>query len=359
MMRRAVLGKLLSLAGLLWGAQCAAAADPVQAGYRAFEQQQWRDAYEYWVPEADRGNAEAQFYLSKLFRDGLGVEASEVTALTLLMLAAEGGHAAAAYRLGNLYHTGELIEQDGERALYWWRRAAGQGDVAAQLRLAALYYLGWMVEQNHEKTVEWYRRAAENGSQRALLMLDRLEFGGSKNFPVNSPVYSGSVDIMQVSISDAALRLMASGKAVSGTGSDEVTLLASRQSLRLLGQAVTPADLAVDVPGLLSATPDGDVAGVVSQDDLAWIEGQPEDNFTLQLFSSDKRESAERVARMLKSPWRAAIFPFDRFGYRWFGVLAGSFDNMQQATEAKDRLLADNPIESPWIRRFKNLQKRD
>ncbi|PLX63241.1 SPOR domain-containing protein [Sedimenticola selenatireducens] len=352
MMKRTLSGKLLLIAGLLWGTQCAAAVDPVQAGYRAFEQQQWRDAYEYWVPEADRGNAEAQFYLSRLFRDGLGVEPSEVTALTLLMLAAEGGHAAAAYRLGNLYHTGELIEQDGERALYWWRRAAGQGDVAAQLRLAALHYLGWMVEPDHEKTLEWYRRAADNGSQRALVMLDHLEFA-------DSPIYSGSVDVMQVAVSDAALRLMATGVAASGTGSDAVTLVASRQSARLLGQTVTPADLAVDESALLSATPTGDVAVVASQNDLAWIEDQPEDNFTLQLFSSDKRESAERVARMLKSSWRVAIFPFDRFGYRWFGVLAGSFDSMQQATQAKDRLLADNPIESPWIRRFQNVRKRD
>ncbi len=238
MMKRTLLGKLLSIAGLLWGAQCVAAADPVQAGYHAFEQQQWRDAYEYWVPEADRGNAEAQFYLSRLFRDGLGVESSEVTALTLLMLAAEGGHAAAAYRLGNLYHTGELIEQDGERALYWWRRAAGQGDVAAQLRLAALYYLGWMVEPDHEKTLEWYRRAADNGSQRALVMLDRLEFA-------DPPIYSGSVDVMQVAFSDAALRLMATGKRVSESGSDGVTLVASRQSGPPAGQTVTRSDQAL------------------------------------------------------------------------------------------------------------------
>lgn len=351
-MNRLALYKLLSIAVLLWGVQCAAAVDPVAAGYRAFEQQQWRDAYEYWVPEADRGNAEAQFYLSRLFHDGLGVEASEVTALTLLMLAAEGGYAPAAYRLGNLYHAGELIEADGERALYWWRRAAGQGDMAAQLRLAALYYLGWRVERDHLQALEWYGRAADNGSQRALVMLDRLEFA-------ESPLYSGSVDIMQVSISGAALPAMDAGQGPSRIALDRVVSVASRQSSRLLGRPVTPADAAIDVPESMLATPAGDAALLSGQDDLAWIADQPSDNFTLQLFSSDKRESAERVVRMLKSPLRITIFPFDRFGYRWFGVLAGSFDSLQQAKQAKQQLLADNPIEAPWIRRFQHVLQRD
>lgn len=343
-----LLSKMLTFAGLLWGLQGVAAVDPVAAGYHAFERQAWRDAYEYWVPEADRGNGEAQFNLSRLFHEGLGVEANEVTALTLLMLAAENGHAPAAYRLGNLYHSGELIEQDEERALYWWRRAADQGDKAAQLRVAGLHFLGWMVERNPDVALQWYRRAADNGSQRALVMLDHLEFA-------ESPLLSDTVDTRQAAISAAALQLLASGTGTSGAGSDRVVVVASRQSARLQGRTVNVADAAIKGPMLAA----GDEATVAGQDDLVWIAGQPGDNFTLQLFSSDKRESAERVARMLKSPWRVAIFPFDRFGYRWFGVVAGSFDNLKQARQAKQQLLADNPIEDSWIRQFRHLLQRD
>lgn len=340
-MNSAALYKLLMVACLLWGVEGRAAIDPVQAGYRAFQQQQWRDAYEYWAPEADRGDSAAQFYLSRLFQDGLGVEASPVTALTLLIMAAEGGHAGAAYRLGNVYHTGELIEADPGLALYWWRRAAGLGEVSAQLRLGALYFLGWMVERDLKLAREWYGRAAEGGSERAALMLDRLA-------SIKYPRFDQSVERVQLADSRAISLLPQQVRAASDAGSNEVAGVVSDQSLRLQGQVVRSTDAAL-------AIPDADAALIDARDDLEWIAAQPDEHFTLQLFSSDKRESAERLARVLKSPWRVAILPFDRFGYRWFGVLAGSFETLQQARQAKQQLQEDNPIEAPWIRRFRHL----
>lgn len=347
-MNSTALYKLLLAACLLWGETGMAAIDPVQAGYRAYQQEQWRDAYEYWAPEADRGNAAAQFYLSRLFQDGLGVEPSPVTALTLLIMAAEGGHGAAAYRLGNLYHTGELIEGDRERALYWWRQAAEQGDESAQLRLAALYYLGWMVERDLQQAREWYGRAAGSGSQRAALMLDRLA-------TMKSPRFDKSVDLVQVGESRAIALLPEPAKRAADAGSSRVAAIASGQSLRLQGESVTAADAALAGAAATLGASIADTAVVDDQNDLNWIAAQPEENFTLQLFSSDKRDSAERLARTLKSPWRVTILPFDRFGYRWFGVLAGSFDTLEQAKQAKQQLLADNPIEAPWVRRFRHL----
>ncbi len=347
-MNSTALHKLLLAACLLWGVESGAAIDPVQAGYRAYQQQQWRDAYEYWAPEADRGNAAAQFYLSELFYAGLGVEPSPVTALTLLIMAAEGGHGAAAYRLGNLYHTGELIEPDSKRALFWWRRAAGQGEVSAQLRLGALYYLGWMVERDLNQAQEWYRRAAENGSQRAAVMLEQLS-------AMKSPRYDHAVELMRFSDSRAISLQSETTRDGVVAGSSELSLVAAGQSLRLQGEPVTPADAALAGSTPAPAKSVSDAAIVAGQDDLDWIAAQPEENFTLQLFSSDKRESAERLARMLKSPWPVVILPFDRFGYRWFGVLAGSFETLDQAKQAKQQLLADNSIEPPWIRRFRRI----
>ncbi len=365
MNRRVSLALSLCLIGLLWQTVGMAAPDPVEAGYAAFEQKRWHEAYEYWVPEADRGDPQAQFYLSQLFRDGLGTEASEETALTLLMLSAEGGYAPAAYRLGLHYHSGDLIAQDRERALYWWRQAAEQGNEEAQLRLAALYYLGWMVQEDPAQAFDWYQRAAANGSRRAKSILARLGLTDPARDPADPGRYRATADTRQLSISRTALRTAAGDVAVRHDNrSDSVVPAPPQQSYRLQDKPLTLADAAVKDQLLLSPTamsPPAGERGEVSDrlQDLAWIERQPEENFTLQLFSSDKRESAERVARTLKSPWRVTIFPFDRFGYRWFGVLAGSFDSRQKVVEAKQQLVKTNRIDTPWIRRFQNVRKRD
>jgi hypothetical protein len=61
------LHQLILVGFMFCSALAFATTDPIQSGYAAFEKKQWRDAYEYWVPEADKGDARAQFYLSILF----------------------------------------------------------------------------------------------------------------------------------------------------------------------------------------------------------------------------------------------------------------------------------------------------
>ncbi|MCW8905631.1 MAG: SPOR domain-containing protein [Sedimenticola sp.] len=343
------------LSWLLLAAPAAAMpGDPVEAGYQAFEQEQWQTAYEYAVLPAGQGDPRAQYLLSRLFSEGHGVPADPVTALTFLTFAARGDHPQAQYRLGNHYHRGELMERDPVLAHQWWQRAAEQGVIEAQLRLAAAYALGLGVERDRERAIGWYRRAAEQGSAEAAAILSR------DGFPVLAETPSVPGDYSRVSdgrAEDNSQRVAGYPVAAKRESIPWQHRVSGRsvvvESIRLSGGIPNPDPVlanAASVPAVPSASELGD-------DD--WFARQPAEYFTLQLFSSDKRHSAERVARQLNSDLPVAIFSFNRFGYRWFGVLAGSFEGIEQARVAREVLLQNNSLEQPWIRRFRSVRKSE
>lgn len=308
------------LAGVFLATMATASpSDPVAAGARAFKQQQWQTAYEYLVQPAGEGEPQAQ------------------------------------YLLGNHYHRGELMEREPVLAHHWWQRAAEQGVVDAQLRLAAAYALGLGTERNRETAIGWYRRAADQGSAEARAILSRDEFLTASRTSLPVPDYSREAD-GQVA---AATQRVESIAAPTG-GSPAWQRLSSARSQvvasgRLSGS--TPAGQELAQEGVAVRATSSPVAGDDRSSD--WIGRQPADNFTLQLFSSDKRQSAERVVRELDSDLPLTIFPFERYGYRWYGVLAGSFPDIGQARLARQRLLRDNRLEKPWIRRFRSVRKSE
>ncbi|TVO78686.1 SPOR domain-containing protein [Sedimenticola selenatireducens] len=368
MMTRTQLHQLMLVGLMFCSALAFATADPIQSGYAAFEKKQWRDAYEYWVPEADKGNARAQFYLSILFSKGLGVEQSEETALTFLMLSAEGDFPPAQYHLGNNYQSGQLIEQDSELALYWWRRSAEQEFVSAQLKMGAVHYLGRGATQDIDKATEWYRRAAKNGSPQALETLARLGVTDIDKPQAEVFSYSSTSELQQAAVSTVAMGVIIENDpdVLAKNHGVEGSVLSKQTSYRLQNRLVTENTAAITgsatsiVSNPIATHPAQSGEAVENFDDMNWIEKQPDENFTLQVFSSDKQESAERVARTLKSDGQQVTsFAFGRFGYRWYGVLMGSFETMEQAIQAKKRLLENNKLETPWIRRFRSIRKQD
>ncbi len=366
-MTRTQLHQLIIVGLMLCSALAFATTDPIQSGYAAFEKKQWRDAYEYWVPEADKGNARAQFYLSMLFSKGLGVEKSEETALTFLMLSAEGDFPPAQYHLGNNYQSGKLIEQDSELALYWWRRSAEQEFVSAQLKMGAVHYLGRGATKDIDKATEWYRRAANNGSPQALETLVRLGVTDIEKSQARVFSYSNTSELKQTAVSEEAMNIPVENDTDMFTKyhAIEDNMLSAQTSYRLQNRLLAEEN-ATSTGSAVSIVSDPVVKNLAQSggavknfDNMNWIESQPDENFTLQVFSSDKQESAERVARTLKSDGQVTLFAFGRFGYRWYGVLVGSFETMEQAIQAKKRLLEHNNLETPWIRRFRSIRKQD
>ena len=74
---------------------------------------QYRDA-------AERGNAEAQFYLGEAYYEGSAVKQSYSNAVRWWQMAAEQGHAAAQHQLGCAYSEGEGVQKNTVIAHMWY-----------------------------------------------------------------------------------------------------------------------------------------------------------------------------------------------------------------------------------------------
>lgn len=145
------------------------------------------------LSKAQSGNAEAQFWLGKVYEEGRLVprDADESASWFLksaeqgycpaqrmlglinarsnppvgerwLLRAAEQGDAVAQFWLGFAYENNWFGTTDSQEALKWYKKAAEGGDPDAQVVLGQKYEDGEGVEQNYELAAQWYRRAAEH-----------------------------------------------------------------------------------------------------------------------------------------------------------------------------------------------------
>ncbi|MEM6794989.1 MAG: caspase family protein [Acidobacteriota bacterium] len=78
-----------------------------------------------WLPQAEAGNAEAQYFVGQIFEKGLGGTPDPESAAAWYQKAAEQDFGPAQINLGYLYEEGLGVEQDEVAALNWYRRAAG------------------------------------------------------------------------------------------------------------------------------------------------------------------------------------------------------------------------------------------
>ena len=85
-------------------------------------------ALKVWLPQAQGGDAEAQYYLGQMFERGLGVAPDYAAAAQWYRKAAEQGDSAAQISLGSLYEAGRGVPRDEEEAIRWFRRAAGMAE---------------------------------------------------------------------------------------------------------------------------------------------------------------------------------------------------------------------------------------
>jgi TPR repeat protein len=159
---------------------------------------------------AQRGDAEAQASLARMYFTGRGIERDQEAALRWFGRAAAGGHVASQVHLGMisaqaqnfeasakwltmaaeagdaggmtnlaaLYLRGLGVEQDPVRALHWLAKAAGQGDPVDQLELGQLYLDGGAGEPDVGLGLRWIRRAADQGYVEAQNRLGAIHAEG-------------------------------------------------------------------------------------------------------------------------------------------------------------------------------------
>ena len=108
-----------------------------------------------------------------------GVDAYErgdyKTALKEFRFLAERGNADAQFHLGRMYNKGEGLRQSHREAAKWFRRAAERGHAASQLYLGVLYATGNGVIQDYVLAHMWFNLSSANGEKGAAQARERVE----------------------------------------------------------------------------------------------------------------------------------------------------------------------------------------
>ena len=110
-----------------------------QQGVTAYKQSDYQA--EFWLSQAERGYADAQFYL------------------------------------GGMYFAGHRVKQDYVEAVKWYRKAAEQGNAKAQFNLGVSYYQEEGVRQDKGQAKEWFGKACDNGYQKGCEVYGKLNRG--------------------------------------------------------------------------------------------------------------------------------------------------------------------------------------
>ena len=106
-----------------------------QKGLAAAQSGDHATALREWKPLAEKGDANAQYFLGSMYEGGIGVSQNDKTAVKWWKLAAEQGQAYAQKKLGKSYAFGEGVLKDYVYAHMWANIAATNGiTTGAELR---------------------------------------------------------------------------------------------------------------------------------------------------------------------------------------------------------------------------------
>ncbi len=181
-------------------------------GLCLLEKKEYGEAYDAFVPIAEKGLADAQCLLGDMYAEGLGVSQDLEKAEHWYRMAANQFNGCGLISLGFMYYDGNVVPKDRSEAAKLWKRAldispvsrgwetwyaniegrlglmylegdgvrqnyddalryltraAGADDALAQNNLAYMYAVGKGVEQNHQKAVEWGMKSAMQGNAQA------------------------------------------------------------------------------------------------------------------------------------------------------------------------------------------------
>ena len=134
-------------------------------GEEAFNRKDFVAAFTLLKPDADAGNAQAQYYLGLMLRKGSGVTKDPAAAVLWLQKAAAQGQWEAVNTLGTMYRLGEGLPQDYQMAMHWYMEAAKLGMENAMYRIALMFQAGQGVRVNPAEAYKWAYTSAKHGGQ--------------------------------------------------------------------------------------------------------------------------------------------------------------------------------------------------
>ena len=143
------------------------AKDWLKKGQDHYQKYEFKEAFQWCMKAAEKGLAEAQYLVSKMYENGDGVEEDEKLAFQWCRKAAENGYAKAQFTLGEYYDEGVGVRSNSKEAFQWYLKGALAGNKNAQEEAEDL--IEDMPKEIQQKAFEQILAAAKNGSEWAQL----------------------------------------------------------------------------------------------------------------------------------------------------------------------------------------------
>jgi TPR repeat protein len=145
------------------GSNFPSTAGDLEEGVKAYEQGDYKLAFQLLLPLAEQGVARAQNGIGLMYRTGRGVSHDDAQAAAWFQKAADQGYAKAQAHLGYSYRKGLGVPKDYVKAVDLLQTAAEHGEAFAQNSLGFMYSTGEGVARDDVKAAEFYRKAADQG----------------------------------------------------------------------------------------------------------------------------------------------------------------------------------------------------
>ncbi len=146
-------------------------ASELEDGFQAFTAGNYEQALRFWLPIAEKDNADAQYNLGILYQKGLGVEKNPKAAFIWYKRASANGHTDAMYNLGIMYNKGRVIYRSPKDATKWWKKSAELGNAEAQFNIGVEYFYGRNLGKDIDKALMWWKKSAGQGNKSARAAL--------------------------------------------------------------------------------------------------------------------------------------------------------------------------------------------
>ena len=144
------------------------------AGQIAFENGNYRLAYQSWLTSAENMNAAAQYNIGYLYEKGLHLDQNFSKALDWYEKAAANGDVDAQYAAGRMNLEGIGTEIDQEIAITFLQNAAASGNIFSMLTLGDIHFFEKLPISNQLTAEKWYQLASDLGSAHGAAMLGLL-----------------------------------------------------------------------------------------------------------------------------------------------------------------------------------------
>lgn len=359
----------------------------------------------YWYEQAARqGLASAQYNLGHKYMSGIGTRKNPEKALHWWVKAAHQEHELAQFNIASAYYRGIGVELDQEAAQFWFSKAAANGEPRSiKILQSPLFTQAAQPEQTLDKrsATPVYNKPSTTGALLTILppeqnieIVERrpkwLKIRSSEGFPVwvykqFVRITDGQGTLTGSNVNARVAPVIVKGSIVGRLNKGEKLIVLEERSdwVRLRSPARFTAW--VEAETLTEPNDKPTAAKAVAstankkspqsnwkllkdkppaskekyqfknnRNDDAWLFSTQAKPYTLQLasFANDKNLERFLDQEQLRNDAQARQFISRRDGIEWKYVLYGSYANLTEAEQAKQK----KGFNQAWIRQVKNIR---